>query len=203
MRLRAGVAQELLAAVALVVLADAPGRLGQRGQGAQEAAVGLVLPRHRAVALPAVAPQQVEAAVVADARVGVGRHVVDRRRPRAPARRAWPRRAATPGGGVRRRGRRRPAASSSAAGSAGSSVGGGPAIRSRPRGESLMGPMVSRGPVRTRTPRRRRGGDAQCRCSGVDWSHGRDLRAHPGASRPAHRGQPVAGALRPRASGSS
>ena len=39
--------------------------------GAQEAAVGLVLPGHRAVALPAVAAQQVQAAVVADPGIGV------------------------------------------------------------------------------------------------------------------------------------
>src|SRR5690242_19220173 len=75
-RLRARVTQELVATVPFVVLADAPGGLGERGQRAQEAAVGLVLPRHRAVALPAVAAQRVETAVVADARIGVGRHVV-------------------------------------------------------------------------------------------------------------------------------
>ena len=39
---------------------------------AQEAAVRLVLPRHRAVALPARPPQLVQAAVVAGPRVGVG-----------------------------------------------------------------------------------------------------------------------------------
>src|SRR3954452_16276902 len=57
--LRAGVAQELLAAVAFRVLADPAGRLGQRRERTQEPTVGLVLPRHRTVPLPAVAAQQV------------------------------------------------------------------------------------------------------------------------------------------------
>ena len=47
-------------------------RAGQQRDAAQEAAVRLVRPRHRAVALPAVAAQRVEAAVVAGAGVGVG-----------------------------------------------------------------------------------------------------------------------------------
>src|SRR4051812_29842590 len=74
--LGARVAQELVAALLLVVLPDATGRGREGGQRAQEAAVRLVLPRHRAVPLPAVAAQQVEAAVVADAGIRVRRHVV-------------------------------------------------------------------------------------------------------------------------------
>src|SRR3954470_23827361 len=77
-RLGTRVAQKLLAPVALVVLADATGGLGQGGERTQEPPVGLVPPRHRTVALPPVAAQQVEAAVVADAGIGVRRHVVDR-----------------------------------------------------------------------------------------------------------------------------
>src|SRR6478735_5909258 len=50
-RLGTGVAQELLAPVALVVLADATGGLGQGRERPQEPEVGLVLPRHRTVAL--------------------------------------------------------------------------------------------------------------------------------------------------------
>ena len=77
MGLRAGVAEERVAAVVLGVLADATGRGREGGQRPEEPAVGLVLPRHRAVALPPVAAQLVEAAVVADARIGVRRDVVD------------------------------------------------------------------------------------------------------------------------------
>ena len=47
------------------------GGAGEGVQGAQEAAVRLVLPGHRAVALPAAAAQRVQAAVVAGAGVGV------------------------------------------------------------------------------------------------------------------------------------
>ena len=54
-----------------------PAAAASAASDAQEAAVGLVLPGHRTVALPAVAAQQVEAAVVADPGVGVGGHVVD------------------------------------------------------------------------------------------------------------------------------
>ena len=72
----AGVAQEVRAALPLVVLADRVGGQGERGQATQEAPVGLVLPRHGAVALPAVAAEQVEAAVVPDPGVGVDGHVV-------------------------------------------------------------------------------------------------------------------------------
>src|SRR6187401_2193725 len=57
-----GVAQELPEAGLLVRLADPPRGGGERGERTQEPAVRLVLPRHRAVALPAVATQQVEAA---------------------------------------------------------------------------------------------------------------------------------------------
>ena len=94
-------------------------RLGQRRERAEEPAVGLVLPRHRAVALPAVAAQQVEAAVVADPGVGVGGHVVDRVVGQAPARPGSPRRAATPGAGVRPRAGRHRRPARSAAGSVG------------------------------------------------------------------------------------
>ena len=98
-------------------------------EAAQEAAVGLVLPRHRAVALPAVAAQHVEAAVVADPGVGVDGHVVGAVVAGLLGER---------GPGERRRGvaaydvaaGRVPAASSAAAGSSGRWVGGGPAIRS-------------------------------------------------------------------------
>jgi|SRR6266508_1434544 len=68
---RGGVAQERRAALGLVGLADRAGCLAERGQAAQEPAVRLVLPRHRAVALPAVTAQRVEAAVVAGPGVGV------------------------------------------------------------------------------------------------------------------------------------
>src|SRR6476661_775530 len=67
----AAVPQELRAALRLVVLADRRGGGTQHVQGAEEAAVGLVLPRHRAVALPARPPQLVQAAVVAGPRVRV------------------------------------------------------------------------------------------------------------------------------------
>src|SRR5690606_8549576 len=67
----AAVAQELLAALGLVVLADRGGGAAERVEGAQEAAVGLVLPRDGAVALPAGAAELVEPAVVTGAREGV------------------------------------------------------------------------------------------------------------------------------------
>ena len=60
-------------------------------EAAQEAPVRLVRPRHRAVALPAVAAQLVQAAVVAGAGVRVRRDGLARRPARAP--RAPPRRA--------------------------------------------------------------------------------------------------------------
>src|SRR3712207_8877133 len=69
---RVAVAQQLGAALLLVGLADRLRGSGQRGEAAEEATVGLVRPRHRAVALPAVATQRVQAAVVAGAGVGVG-----------------------------------------------------------------------------------------------------------------------------------
>src|SRR6266704_7125150 len=69
---RAAVPQELRAAFGLVVLADRRGGGAQHVQGAEEAAVRLVLPRHRAVALPARPPQLVQAAVVAGPRKRVG-----------------------------------------------------------------------------------------------------------------------------------
>src|SRR6478752_7849382 len=68
--------QELGAPVHLLDLADLLGRAGQRGEGAQEAAVGPVLPRDRALSSPARATQGVEAAVVAGAGVRVRRDVV-------------------------------------------------------------------------------------------------------------------------------
>ncbi len=77
------VAEELGAAGGLVGLADLVGGPGEHVEAAQEAPVGLVRPRHRAVPLPAVAAQLVQAAVVAGAGVGVGG---DRAGPRrAPA----------------------------------------------------------------------------------------------------------------------
>ena len=68
----AAVAQEGPAAFGLVVLADGGGGAAEGVQGAQEAAVGLVLPRDGPVALPAGAAQLVEPAVVAGAGEGVG-----------------------------------------------------------------------------------------------------------------------------------
>src|SRR3954465_6906212 len=66
------VAQQLGAARLLVDLTDRLGGLRQHRHAAQEPAVGLVRPRHRAEALPPVAAQRVQAAVVAGAGVGVG-----------------------------------------------------------------------------------------------------------------------------------
>ena len=83
-RRRARVPQERRAAVPLLGLADRAGGQGEQRQAAQEAPVRLVLPRHRAVALPAVAAQHVEAAVVADPGVGVDRQVARLRRRRGP-----------------------------------------------------------------------------------------------------------------------
>ena len=103
----------------LLGLADGARRRGQGSEGAQEAAVGLVLPRHRTLAAPA------GRGAARPGRGGsrCGRRRRTRRRGRRPARppRAWPRPATTPGsargravsGGVlavrpsaRRRGRR-------------------------------------------------------------------------------------------------
>ena len=126
----AGVAQERRAPLPLVVLADRARGQGEQRQAAQEAAVGLVLPRHRAVALPAVAAQHVEAAVVADPGVGVDRQVVGVRRRGPCCAPGRPTRPGTPGAGVRPRPRSSPPPSSASAGSAGRWVGGGPAIRS-------------------------------------------------------------------------
>ena len=74
--LRRGVAEEGRAAVPLVGLADGAGGEGEEGEAAQEAAVGLVRPRHGAVALPAGATEHVEGAVVPDAGVRVDGDVV-------------------------------------------------------------------------------------------------------------------------------
>src|SRR4051812_40585810 len=71
-RCRVTVGKKLCAPLRLVALSDGIGRSGERVQASQEAAVGLVRPRHRAVALPAVAAESVEAAVIAHARIGVG-----------------------------------------------------------------------------------------------------------------------------------
>src|SRR6266851_4324537 len=69
----AAVAQELRAPLGLVVFADRRGGRGQHVQRTQEAAVRLVLPRDRAVSVPARAAQLVEGAVIARPRVRVGR----------------------------------------------------------------------------------------------------------------------------------
>ena len=63
--------QEGRAALVLLLLADRLRGAGEGVQRAQEAAVRLVLERHRAVALPAAAAQRVQAAVVAGTGVGV------------------------------------------------------------------------------------------------------------------------------------
>src|SRR5690606_5126789 len=65
-------AQDRPAAFGLVVLADGRGGAAEGVQGAQEAAVRLVLPRDGAVPLPSGAAELVEAAVVAGAREGIG-----------------------------------------------------------------------------------------------------------------------------------
>src|SRR6266700_7701665 len=68
---RRAVPQEGSAPLGLVLLTDRSGGPAERVQAAQPAAVGLVLPRHRSVALPPGAAQQVQAAVVADAGIRV------------------------------------------------------------------------------------------------------------------------------------
>ena len=158
-RVGAGVAQELRAALPLVGLADRAGGQGEQGQAAQEAAVGLVLPRHRAVALPAVAAQQVEAAVVADPGVGVDGHVVGALLAR-PRRRGRPRRPATPGGGVRRP----PGAL------AGVELGGG-GVHGQVRGRRT-GHQVDVAHVATLPDVGSRNRRNQCRRPGVDSRHG-------------------------------
>jgi hypothetical protein len=55
-------------------LADQPGGLSECVQRAQESAVGFVRPGDVARALPAAAPQQIQSAVVAGARIGVRLH---------------------------------------------------------------------------------------------------------------------------------
>src|SRR6185437_12664205 len=59
-RLGVAVVEEGAAALRLVGLADGGRGPAERVQAAQETAVGLVRPRHRAVALPAVAAQRVQ-----------------------------------------------------------------------------------------------------------------------------------------------
>src|SRR5690606_29461546 len=72
-RLRA-LLEELQAPVGLVLLPDRLRGPAQRVQAAQEPAVRLMLPGNRPVALPAVAAQMVEPAVVARTGEGVGGH---------------------------------------------------------------------------------------------------------------------------------
>src|SRR5690606_3869922 len=74
----AAVPQEGGAPLRLLGLLDRLGGLAEVVQRTQEAAVGLVLPRDRAVPLPPVAAQLVQAPVVAGARVGVGGDVLPR-----------------------------------------------------------------------------------------------------------------------------
>src|SRR4051812_44745251 len=69
-------AQEQLAPLLLVALADATCGHGQAVQGTQEASVLRVLPADVAAAAPAVGPETVEPAVVPDAERGVGLDVV-------------------------------------------------------------------------------------------------------------------------------
>src|SRR5690349_15182860 len=64
--------QQIQTASIFVGFADGAGGLGECRDTAQEAAVGLVAPRHRTEPFPAVTTQQVEAAVVTGAGEGVG-----------------------------------------------------------------------------------------------------------------------------------
>src|SRR6266571_2846267 len=68
---RAALSQEFGTPRGLVLLADRGGGAGEHVQGPQEPAVRLVLPRDRAVSLPAGPAQLVEAAMVPGSRVGV------------------------------------------------------------------------------------------------------------------------------------
>src|SRR5205085_8429916 len=74
--LRVELAEELGAAFGFVGLADGLGHTPQAVEGAQEAAVGLVPPADVARPPPPGLAQAVEAAMVADAEVGVGLDVV-------------------------------------------------------------------------------------------------------------------------------
>ncbi len=111
---------------------------GQRGHAAQEATVGLVRVGHRTEALPAVAPQLVEAAVIPGAGIGVGGH---RPGPRpAPARQVSPmppRHIGCAGGDDRRCSRRRPARLQLPV-SPGSSTGSGPSRSPIPRHRPIV-----------------------------------------------------------------
>src|SRR5205807_4465880 len=69
-------AQEELAPLLLVGLADAAGHAGQPGEAAKEAAVGRMAPPHVPRSPPSRPPQRVQAPVVPDAEVGVGLDVV-------------------------------------------------------------------------------------------------------------------------------
>src|SRR3954451_700390 len=73
---RAAVAQEHRTALGLRGLADEVGGAGEGRERRKESAVRLVIPRLGPFPLPAVAAQQVEAAVVAYPGLGVRRHVV-------------------------------------------------------------------------------------------------------------------------------
>src|SRR5262245_66424161 len=73
---RAGVAEERRAALGFLGLLDQRGRLRQRTERPQEPAVRLVLPRHRTLAAPAVPPERVEPAVIADPGERVPRQVL-------------------------------------------------------------------------------------------------------------------------------
>src|SRR5689334_23172295 len=68
--------EELVAALLLRPLADGGRRPPQAVEGAEEAAVALVLPPDVAAPPPAVGPKCVEAAVVADPVAGVGLDIV-------------------------------------------------------------------------------------------------------------------------------
>jgi hypothetical protein len=58
------------------MLADRRRGPAEHPQAAQEAAVGLVTPRHRALAAPSGATDRIEAAVIADARARIGADIV-------------------------------------------------------------------------------------------------------------------------------
>ena len=71
-RRRIAVVEQIQAALVLVGLADGVGGPRQRGHTPQEPAVRLVAVGHRAEALPSVAAQLIQAAVIAGAGIGVG-----------------------------------------------------------------------------------------------------------------------------------
>src|SRR5699024_9275222 len=69
---RVGRGEELLDAGGFLALADRPGGPAERIEGAEESAVDLVGVRDRPGPAPSGRTQGVEAAVVADPRVGIG-----------------------------------------------------------------------------------------------------------------------------------